>query len=71
MQLEEIKKAVDAGFVVHWTNGGYQVIKDGVGQYLIVWDKDGPRECYWGLTHQDGVTMNGTPEQFYLKVGGK
>ena len=67
MQLKEIKEAVDAGKIVHWANGGYQVIKDSLGQYLIAWDKGEPCECYWGLTHSDGVTVNGIPEQFYVE----
>lgn len=65
MTLQEIKTAVDAGQTVHWANSRYQVIKDSLGQYLIGCDIGHPRETYWGLTHQDGVTLNGTPEQFF------
>jgi hypothetical protein len=61
LTLDEIKAAVDAGKTVHWKNVGYKVIK-GKYEYLIVYyDKDAI-----GLTHQDGVTMNGKPEDFFI-----
>ena len=62
MNLQEIKSAVDAGKIVHWANRGYTVIKDRIGQYLIVF-RDGNAI---GLTWRDGVTMNGKPEDFFL-----
>jgi hypothetical protein len=65
MTLQEIKAAVDAGRTVHWKNSGYRVIKDSLGRYLIGFDIGGRRENYSGLTHLDGVTMNGEPEDFY------
>jgi hypothetical protein len=65
MTLQEIKAAVDAGHTVHWANEGYRVIKDSLGQYLIGWNVGGHDENYWGLTWQDGVTLNGKPEQFF------
>jgi hypothetical protein len=70
MTLEEIKAAVDAGRTVHWANEGYRVIKDRLGHYLIGFDIGGRRENYTGLTHRDGVTMNGEPEQFFLGKKG-
>ena len=63
MNLEEIKAAVEAGKTVHWSNTLYVVIKDSIGQWLIkCTDND---HCV-GLTHRDGVTMNGKPEEFFL-----
>lgn len=65
MTLDEIKNAVDAGSGVHWKTYGYRVIKDNIGQYLIqcVMNED----CI-GLTHRDGVTLNGKPEDFFVAV---
>jgi hypothetical protein len=60
--LDEIKAAVDAGKIVHWANKGYTVIKDRLGQYLIVYYNQNAI----GLTHGDGVTMNGREDQFFL-----
>lgn len=62
MTLEQIKSAVDAGRTVCHHNKGYQVKKSQRGEYYII--------CTWndyniGLTWQDGVTMNGKPEDFY------
>lgn len=67
MTLEEIKAAVEAGQTVHWTNELYRVIKDDTGQWLIhCRPVAGHGDVYWGLTWQDGVTMNGSPDQFYI-----
>lgn len=67
MTLEEIKTAVDAGGCVCWKNGAYRVIRDNIGQYLIGYAFTGPRaRHYIGLTHADGVTLNGNPEDFYI-----
>lgn len=63
MTLEQIKAAVDAGKTVHSVNSLYTVIKDKLGRYLIVCSYN--NYCI-GLTHQDGITMNGTPETFYI-----
>jgi hypothetical protein len=63
MTLEEIKSAVESGKTVHWSNGLYVVIKDGIGQWLV---KCTSNNCCCGLTWRDGVTMNGKPEQFYV-----
>ena len=56
MKLDEIKKAVDEGKPVKWGNKQYDVIKDNIGQYMIVC-----RTNYHtiGLTWKDGVTLNG------------
>ena len=63
MTLEEIKEAVDAGKLVRWSNENYDVIKDSLGHYLIRCESN---QNYCGLTHRDGVTMNGTEDQFYI-----
>lgn len=63
MTLQEIKTAVDAGKTVHWANTGYTVIKDVYGDYLIVFHHN---QSTIGLTWQDGVTMNGKPEDFFI-----
>ena len=35
MNIKEIKKAIDDGKKVRWSNRAYDVIKDKIGQYLI------------------------------------
>lgn len=62
MNLQQIKTAVDQGKTVHWVNRGYTVIKDSKNQYLISFHNG---HCI-GLTHADGVTLNGREEQFFL-----
>jgi hypothetical protein len=62
MTLEQIKAAVQSGAKVHWMNAAYIVVCDSLGQWLIKYRGDGG--CI-GLTHRDGVTMNGRPWQFY------
>lgn len=63
MTIDEIKKAIDAGQKVYWCNRGYQVIKDSIGQFLIKFIPNG--HCI-GLTGQDGVTLNGEPDEFFV-----
>ena len=63
MTLDEIKSAVDAGKLVHWKNPAYVVIKDCIGQYLLTCRLN--NDCI-GLTHRDGVTLNGKPEDFFV-----
>jgi hypothetical protein len=63
MTLEEIKAAVDKGLTVHWANTGYVVKKDNTNSYYIM--------CRYnsdliGLTHLDGKTLNGKPNQFFI-----
>jgi hypothetical protein len=71
MTPEQIKAALDAGKTVHWANPGYRVIKDKTGQYLIGWNIGGRDENYIGLTWQDGITLNGKPEEFYTTDNGE
>lgn len=68
MTLEEIKTAAKAGFVVNWSNSGYTVICDNKDNWLIYCTLN---DTYIGLTWQDGVTLNGKPEQFYINLSIK
>ncbi len=63
MTLTEIKAAVESGCTVHWSNNGYTVVKDRIGQWFIKY-VDGH---LIGLTRADGVTMNGKPQDFYVE----
>lgn len=63
MTLEEIKAAVDAGNRVHWSNAGYVVTRDRLGQYLITFARNGSAI---GLTNQDGNRLNGQAEEFFI-----
>ena len=65
MTLDEIKQAVRDGHTVHWSNPGYTVIEDSIGQWLIRYE-GGLGINYIGLTWSDGTTMNGEPDQFYV-----
>lgn len=62
MTLDEIKSAVLAGKVVCWSNSGYQVKVDKVGNWSIVHHSGG----LIGLTWMDGVTINGKPDEFFI-----
>ncbi len=64
MLLEEIKKHVDDGKYVFWTNDNYRVVKGKAG-YFIQCVSNG--HCI-GLTHLDNVTMNGNPHEFFIKM---
>jgi hypothetical protein len=63
MTLEEIKTNVNNGINVYWKNKGYKVIKDKYNQYLIVYY---PNNHAIGLTWNDGITMNGNEEDFFI-----
>ena len=62
MTAEEIKKAVNEGKTVCWATPAYNVIKDSIGQYLIICLLN--NNCI-GLTWRDGVTLNGEELQFF------
>jgi hypothetical protein len=62
MNLQEIKDAVTEGKNVYWANKRYKVVKDKIGQWLITCDGGSAI----GLTHQDGVTMNGEEDEFFM-----
>jgi hypothetical protein len=63
MTLQEIKQAVGAGKRVHWSNVGYVVTCDRLGQYLITFKKNGSAI---GLTNRDGTRLNGKQMSFSL-----
>ena len=63
MKLDEIKKAVDEGKHVKWGNRLYDVVKDNLGQYFIICNRN---NYAIGLTWTDGVTLNGRPSEFYV-----
>lgn len=67
MTLDQIKQAVEAGKIVHWSNERYTVIKDNIGQWLIVFDLGGRNEFAVDLVWKDGVTLIGCPEEFYIE----
>lgn len=63
MTLNEIKSALAQGKRVFQGHGGYEVIRDELGQYLI---KCRANDYCIGLTWRDGKTMNGKPEEFFI-----
>ena len=65
MTFDEIKAAVERGDTVHWSNEGYTVVKDKIGQWLIIWNRGGYGESCTGLTWADDTTVNGQPEEFF------
>jgi hypothetical protein len=66
MTLDEIKDAVRAGQRVCWSNRGYEVHEDSIGQWLITYRRGTPHADSIGLTWMDGVTVNGRPEEFFI-----
>jgi hypothetical protein len=65
MTLDEIKQAVNSGKIVHWSNGGYRVIRSAfTGEYLICFAHN--ENCI-GLTWSDGITLNGNESEFYIE----
>ncbi len=62
MNLEEIKAAIENGENVYWKQTSYKVIKDKIGQYLIIYLND---DSCIGLTWADGITLNGKKEDFF------
>ena len=63
MTLTEIKSAVMAGKTVNWKQRNYVVLKDSIDQWLI---KCTDNDSCIGLTHRDGLTMNGEEADFYI-----
>ena len=62
MTAHQIRKAIGLGEKVYWSNLGYEVIKDTIGQFLIKADNG---YCV-GLTHTDNITLNGDPKAFFI-----
>lgn len=67
MTASEIKKAVEKGHKVHWATNRYTVIKDNIGQFLIEYNS-GFSKDYIGLTHRNGITLNGKESDFYIEA---
>lgn len=63
MTLAEIKQAIAEGKTVHWSNELYYVNKVGEDNYVIACKSNNHAI---GLTWEDGVTMNGKEESFYI-----
>jgi len=64
MTLAEIQKAITENKEVRWMNDGYKVYQDSIGQYLITFIEN---DYTIGLTHQNGLTLNGNAQDFYIK----
>ena len=65
MDLQTIKAAVLNGQTVCWSTTAYVVKYSVRGGFNIVYTPDG--NCI-GLTHQDGVTLNGKESEFFFPV---
>lgn len=65
MNIAEIKAAVDAGKTVHWSNEGYVVTSDKLGQYMITFTGNG---YSIGLTNLAGDELNGKEEDFFIST---
>lgn len=63
MNLQEIKAAVESGKTVYNGTQSYKVIKDDIGQWLIVCTFN---DYCCGLTEVDGETLTDKPERFFL-----
>lgn len=63
MNIADIKAAVDEGKTVHWANAGYRVHKDGLGQYLVTFERN---DSTIGLTDRTGTKLNGQPHDFFV-----
>lgn len=61
MNIEQIKSSVGRGEPVYWSNTGYKVIRDNLGQYLIT-SLFG--SCI-GLTNLIGDRLNGQEDEFF------
>ena len=63
MNAEEIRQAINEGKKVFWRSMYYEVIKDNLEQYFI---RCVLNDHCIGLTHLDGVTLNGNESDFYI-----
>ena len=64
MTLQEIQAAVMAGQTVHWASTLYVVkYASAIDEFLIYCLSN---DTFIGLTWQDGVTMNGSEDQFFV-----
>ena len=65
MDLKTIKAAVLNGQTVCWSTTAYVVKYNERGGFNIVYTPDG--NCI-GLTHKDGVTLNGKESEFFFPI---
>lgn len=65
MNIQQIKSSVERGTPVYWSNTGYKVIRDNLGQYLIT-SLFG--SCI-GLTNLSGDKLNGQESEFFTIKG--
>lgn len=65
MTLKEIKESIENGDRVYWMHDGYKVVKDNLGQFLIVCRAN--NNCI-GLTWKDGKTLNGEEKDFFTNT---
>ena len=63
MRVDEIKKAVDEGLLVHWGNPAYVVKKDRNNEYYILCIIN---DNMIGLTWRDKITLNGKEDEFFI-----
>ncbi len=63
MTLQEIKDAVTEGKTVCWAQDNYIVENWKNGLHIVCQNNKNAI----GLTHKDGITMNGNEEDFYIK----
>jgi hypothetical protein len=63
MTFQEIKQAIADGKKVYWMNLGYEVIKDSLGEYLVICLHN--NNCV-GLTSRDGTKVNGKEKDFFI-----
>jgi hypothetical protein len=66
MTLTEIKTALSEGKRVFHQSVNYEVIKDKIGQYLIICRSN---DYCISLTWRDGETMNGKENEFFIRMG--
>lgn len=62
MNLDQIKSSIESGKKVFWANESYQVIKDKIGQYLVIHIGG---HCV-GLTNSAGI-LQGKESDFFTK----
>ena len=70
MKLAEIKQAVLNGEKVHWSSNAYDVIYTFDNDFNIIsWlIRCNVNDHCIGLTHLDGVTLNGNEDQFFTQT---
>lgn len=64
MTAKEIKIAIKNGKKVFWKHSGYEVTRDKRGQFFIGATFNNHKI---GLTWEDGVTLNGNEQDFFIK----